>query len=245
VSYASKQDIADEFKDIEFGPSTKVKPAQVVRFIQEADAFINSALRRRYQTPITGTASVKQLNTIEVTTVADSTLYTVTLNDLEANFTSGVGATALSIRDGLKAALVALKEAVDVADGDTNAKLTIKSQVAGVALSVSVTANLTNTETTANVAGDERLNILKNISINIVACRIAKILKLTVSNDDSIKQESTHCEAADESKKLLEQYANGTMVLEGATLISSGSGLADYNHANLVEPEFDKDLTQW
>lgn len=245
MTYANKTDVKEEFKSVDLNNNTSISPAQVVRFLQETDSLINSYLANKYTLPISGTASVKQGDTVNVDAVVDNTLYTVTINGLDASYTSGIGATALQIRDGLKAAINQLFEAVTASDGSTNSEIVLKSQVAGEGFGVSVGANLSTTPVTLNVKGDERLDILRTIEVNIVACRIAKILKLKVNNDEFTKQESTHCQAAGESMKYLKDLSTGKILLPGAGLISSGGGFGDYNYTNSVEPVMNKDINQW
>lgn len=82
---------------------------------------------------------------VNITSVADSTAYTVTINSTAYTFTSGVGATAASIVTGLKAAFTASPIAGITVGGTST--LTISAS-AGVEWGVKVTPNMTVTNGT-------------------------------------------------------------------------------------------------
>lgn len=53
MAYSTNAQVASEFKDITFGGSTPLTDTEVDRFIEEADAFINAKISKRYSTSIT------------------------------------------------------------------------------------------------------------------------------------------------------------------------------------------------
>lgn len=86
----------------------------------------------------------RQVDSVTYTpTVADNTLYSVTLNDTPYTFTSGVGATATTIVTGLKAAIGS--PAGITVTGTTTLILT--TTVLGTAWSVTASANLVGVNT--------------------------------------------------------------------------------------------------
>lgn len=109
--------------------------------------------------------AVKQLNTITVGSVLDSTLYTVTINGTAFDYTSGVGATEAQIVTGLVTAINLGAEPVTAVDNTTN--LTIEADVAGTPFTIAVTANLTNTETTANVVAKVTRTIVDKNNVSV------------------------------------------------------------------------------
>jgi hypothetical protein len=86
----------------------------------------------------------RQVDSVVFTpTVADSTAYTVTLNDVAYTFTSGVGATATTIVTGLKAAI---GTPTGITVGGTTT-LTLAATVPGTAWSVLTSVNLVGVNT--------------------------------------------------------------------------------------------------
>jgi len=81
---------------------------------------------------------------ITIVTLANNTLYSVTVDGAKADFTSDASATAGEVSAGLKIAIDALSKPVTVVD-DLAGKLTINPTVSDTPYSVSVTANLLNT----------------------------------------------------------------------------------------------------
>lgn len=71
MAYATRDQIAAEFKDISFTSSTPVSDTQVDDFISRVEAMVNAKVGQRYETPVTGTESVKILREIVVNLVAD------------------------------------------------------------------------------------------------------------------------------------------------------------------------------
>ncbi len=85
--------------------------------------------------------AIKMKVNIEPTTVVDSTLYKVTINGTDFDFTSGVGTSATLIVTGLLAAIAGGSEPVTTTDNTTD--FDIEADVAGVDFQISVNANQT------------------------------------------------------------------------------------------------------
>lgn len=110
-------------------------------------------------------ALVTQIDTVSVPTVADSTVYTLTLNGLIATFTSGIGATATSILTGLKAAILALSPAQPVTVGTPGSTVTVTANVPGNGFSlVATTANLAVAASTPNHGVIEDIQNIQDVN---------------------------------------------------------------------------------
>ena len=98
----------------------------------------------------------RQVDSVTFTpTVADSTAYTVTLNDVVYTFTSGVGATATSIVTGLKAA-IGSPTGITVTGTTT---LILTTTVLGTAWSVITSTNLVGVNTATETWPDALLAV--------------------------------------------------------------------------------------
>lgn len=103
----------------------------------------------------------RQVNSVVFTpTVADSTVYSVTLNGTTYSFTSGVGATATTIVTGLKAAI---GTPTGITVGGTTT-LTLAPTVAGTPWSVVASANLTQANGTPTETWVEALDAVTNVT---------------------------------------------------------------------------------
>lgn len=103
----------------------------------------------------------RQVNSVVFTpTVADNTLYSVTLNGTTYTFTSGVGATATTIVTGLKAAI---GTPTGITVGGTTT-LTLAPTVAGTPWSVVASANLTQANGTPTETWVEALDAVTNVT---------------------------------------------------------------------------------
>lgn len=94
------------------------------------------------------TAPVAQVDTVTVNTIADTTVYSLTLNSILVSITSGSGATANSILTALSAAIVTAN--LGITPNVVTSTMTLTSAVAGVGFSDVGTTNLTVAHTTAN-----------------------------------------------------------------------------------------------
>lgn len=250
MGYATFQDIQSEFKNLDFTKANQaVTLSEVNKFLQEADAVINSYLGTRYTVPISGTAPVAQSNTLQISTVADATDYTTTIDFTEFKINSGIGATATSIRDLIFDAINAttlVNVSVEKSGSDS---YVLTSKTAGTPYSLSFDAGQTQTATTANVLGDDSLKIIRKIAIDLVACRIAKILKVKVAQPlgkSGVRQDILDASCMKNALALLKDLQSGKASLgDDSLLISSGGGLESYGQANSVEPEFKRFVNQW
>ncbi len=103
----------------------------------------------------------RQVNSAVFTpTVADSTVYSVTLNGTTYNFTSGVGATATTIVTGLKAAI---GSPTGITVGGTTT-LTLAPTVAGTPWSVGASTNLVQANGTPTETWVEALDAVTNVT---------------------------------------------------------------------------------
>lgn len=97
------------------------------------------------------------------------------------------------------------------------------------------------------ITGAEALSIVKKISIDYVAFRVAKVLNLKKSvplPGKDIVQELNEGVAYQESKAILESLKTGTMELPDAVK-KSLSGLSSYQSTNSIEPVFERGVDQW
>jgi len=98
------------------------------------------------------------------------------------------------------------------------------------------------------VTGTEAVKVLKNISIAIVACRVAKILNLKKDIPipaGMIPQQLNEGWACRKAEKLLEKIQSGKVVLDDAEAVSSGQGVSSYNSDNSICPVWKRDAKQW
>lgn len=98
---------------------------------------------------------------------------------------------------------------------------------------------------TAPVTSGEGLELLKMLSIAIVAERIRGILQVKKSPASDADQSVRRMMSMKEIIKMLEDIASGDVALIGAELNQSGGGLYSENVATHVEPYFKKDRKQW
>ena len=97
-------------------------------------------------------ADVAQISNVNPTTIANSTLYRVTLNGVNCDYTSDGTATGPEIQAGLIAAINGSSQAsvLTAAAGSGNS-VDITSDTAGLGFSISASANIAVTTPTANV----------------------------------------------------------------------------------------------
>lgn len=138
--YILDQRANDDNGDVDVLPVNRRLPD--IRFTDEfaALAFFDDLKRD---------SGTKQVVRVDIDTVADSTLYTVTINGTDHDLMSDSTATATEIRNGLIAAINFGGEPVEAAAVDSNT-FTITSDVAGT-FTFAVTANLGVNETASGV----------------------------------------------------------------------------------------------
>lgn len=98
------------------------------------------------------------------------------------------------------------------------------------------------------ITGTEALKLVKKISIDFVAYRVAKILDLKNDvplPDNRVIQVLSNGGAYKESKLFLEALANGKVPLPDAALNSPGPVVSSYNADNNILPIFERDTKQW
>jgi hypothetical protein len=69
MAYSLNTDVQAEFKNLTYS-SNGITSAEVDEFISQEDAYINGIVGRKYETPVTGSDSLKILKTISVQLVA-------------------------------------------------------------------------------------------------------------------------------------------------------------------------------
>jgi hypothetical protein len=65
MAYSTNSDIQSEFKNLTY-TSGGISSSEVDNFILEEDAFIDGIVGRKYETPVTGTYSLRILKTISI-----------------------------------------------------------------------------------------------------------------------------------------------------------------------------------
>lgn len=149
--------------------ATYAKASDTYVDLDSAEAYAYSAVANGAAAPALAASSVRlfraatdadvaQVETVTVTTVANSTIYTVTINGVGVSYTSDASATAGEIALGLVAAINASTDpnvsvvtaATSAVAADTTASLTITADVAGSPFTLTVGANLSRSTTTAN-----------------------------------------------------------------------------------------------
>lgn len=138
--------------------------------------------------------AVKQVSTVDIDTVVNSTAYTVTIAGKGYSYTSDADATEGEIALGLVAAVNAdpgaqMVAATTAVPADPTATFTLTAKISGEAYAVTVDANMSVVETTAAAAGSKRVDVTNGIGTNLLS--IAKKLVLRPigaadSNDDFI-----------------------------------------------------------
>lgn len=250
MTYASVQDIIEEFKSLSVAETGAVlQPAQISRFLEEADAFINSYIASRYAVPVTGTAGVREVRSSNVDTVTDATTYTATINGTLFSFLSGTGTTATLIRDGLIAAINAGFEPVVASAGATSSEYQVTAHNTGAAFTFVVDARQTASLVTAAVVeSPQGLSTLRKIEIDMVAGRLAKILKTKIGvkfTKEGIRQDIISGGASKLALQLLFDLQSGKATLIGVGLVTTNSGFSSHATANNIVPAFQKDVEQW
>lgn len=66
MAYSVTSDVASEFKKITFDANSSVTSTEVTEFISQIDAWIDGVLTSKYETPVTGTESLKILKMISI-----------------------------------------------------------------------------------------------------------------------------------------------------------------------------------
>lgn len=120
-----------------------------------AQAILSQSPRVEKIKVIKQAANVPQSNKVTIATVANAFTYVVTLDGIEYEFTSDADATDEEIRDGLIALIDAVADFNAAADASNT--FDIAAAEAGKGFSISVGANLTQTETNASLGPVEEI----------------------------------------------------------------------------------------
>ena len=251
MTYAIPTDIRREFKST-LDAGSVITDSKINEFLLETDAIINSFIGTRYVTPVTGTSAVAQVETVTVDTAVDSTTYSIELlsNGVTTSISidSGVGATTTTIKDALVAAVNGDKDAPVVAESTGAATYTLTALVPGLDFSLTLDANQSSVAATANVAGSSALFLLRKIEIDIVACRVAKILKVKVAErlqSSNVRQDILDGGCASKAMKLLKMIKDGLLDLGDATAVDTSGGMQSRNQVNSYLGQIDRESTQW
>lgn len=66
MAYSVYTDVASEFKGIVFSSSSPVTDTEITEFISQGDAYLDSRLAGKYETPITGTEALKVMKRLSI-----------------------------------------------------------------------------------------------------------------------------------------------------------------------------------
>lgn len=171
------------------------------------------------------TAPVAQVSTVSITSVLNSTLYSVTINGVVCSYTSDSSATGAEIQAGLIAAINASTEAPNVtASAGAGTDVTVTSDELGLGFSITVNTNLSVTTGTANHSIVDDLVTLQGENDNWYALMISSNLSA------DIRQVAGWVET---QKKIF-----GACSSEAGILTSSTSDLASYLKGKNYERTF-------
>lgn len=99
------------------------------------------------------------------------------------------------------------------------------------------------------VVDSQALLILKKIEIDIVVCRIRKLIDLTKSSmypSDNVPQENTKTQGSCDNNATLKAIKDGQLTLPNTDFANAGGGLTSFHAENTdIYPVFMKGVTQW
>lgn len=193
-----------------------------------------------------------QSDKVTVVTAVDETLYSVIVDGISYEFSSGVAATLTEIRDGLRGLIAADRADLNIVDDGTD-KFDITSQVAGVGFSLTVGANLSQASTTANVGPVEAIiaardvndewymlftTVHTNLQIELIASYIETQVKLFSyqTNDADSKDDSESVDTTGILKKMKDLGYDRTF----GTWVPTDK-LGEYKHAGVAGLALPKD----
>lgn len=122
-------------------------------------------------------SNVAQMDFIEVNTVSNTQIYSVTINATTVSFTSDASATAAEIIIGIKAAIEAnsVTNALVTVTNNLDGTCYLTAKTAGTAYTLLVSAKLTSTNKVENYDGDELFDlILDDVSDEITTLDIVE-----------------------------------------------------------------------
>lgn len=138
--------------------------------------------------------ATKQVDTVDIDTVANSTVYTITVNGVDYTYTSDIDATEGEIALGMVAAVNADPGARYVASttavpADVTATFVLTAKASADVITLSVDANMSFVNTTAAAPGAKRVDVTNGIGTNLLSIAKELILRpigATDNNDDFI-----------------------------------------------------------
>lgn len=99
---------------------------------------------------------------------------------------------------------------------------------------------------TLPVTGDaDSLNMLKFLTVSLVAIRMRGILQVKQPSNTDANSEAGKSITYSQILKILADLKSGAIILTGADQPAQGGAFYSWNQAHNVQPVFQKDLTQW
>lgn len=247
MTYSQTSDVRREFKSV-LEEGDVVTESKIIEFQLQYFAMINSYLATRYSVPITGTSPVNQEDTLAFASASGSgevRLFKTTAsgNTKTYSYTTDAAKTPLEIATALLAVLNADKNRV-VEGSIVGNNLVIESKIMGFAYTVTGDGNVTITNDVVAVLGSSAMRLLRKIETELVACKIAGILKTKVAEKLSasgVRQEIKDESCGKQALAMLKDLQDGKAVLEDVSLASSGGGLESSAYAGTWK----KDVAQW
>lgn len=231
----------------------------------------NELTKDQYQ--VTESATISQSScseaTIEVTTVTNAGVYTVTINGNAITYTADGDATALEIAAGLKAAfdletaMSGLATCVDNLDGTVTVTLDSSFISGDVRLSFVVTSNLTITEAGVILPVDglltgpitapvNKITVIETTlsGVNSVRNRIAGVLGRNIETDSelrirrviTLKQSSAATKDAILSEILGVDGVTAAFLIENTTSVPDGEGRPGKSFQLIVQGGDDQEI---
>lgn len=247
MTYSLTGDVRREFKSV-LEEGDVVTESKIIEFQLQYFALINSYLATRYSVPITGTSPVNQQDTLAFASAAGSgevRFFKTIANGTTKtySYTTDAAKTPLEIATALLAVLNSDKNRI-VEGSISGSNLVIESKVLGYAYTVTGDGNVTITNNVVAVLGSSAMRLLRKIETELVACKIAGILKTKVAEKLSasgVRQDIKDESCGKQALATLKDLQDGKAVLEDVSLASNGGGLESSAYAGTWK----KDVQQW
>lgn len=247
MTYSLNGDVRHEFKSV-LEAGTVITDDKIIEFQLANFALINSYLATRYSVPVTGTSPVNQKSTLVFTAAAGSgELYKVKtkMNEMVKvyEYTTDAAKTDLQLATQFASLINADKNRIVEAEVVGN-DLVLESRVLGMDFIVEATVNIAASITQAAVMGSQALRLLRKIETELVACKIASILKTKVA--DAVQASGVRQDIKDEScgkqaLAILKDLQEGKAVLADVPLATASGGLESSAYAGT----FKTGVRQW
>jgi len=140
----------DELQSLKEGERIK----GTLKFYSETEILKNYFVRRA--DVIKANENIAKVVICTIDNIVDSTDYTCTINDTEFLYNSGIGATALSIVDGIVTNILLGSELISVID-NFNGTYTITSSIEGTDFTISVDDNQSFSIDTVNIKKEYKI----------------------------------------------------------------------------------------